>query len=88
MPQTDSYDGQTNISSQGERWAAITPADGIVLAERPKALWANVAGDIRMAGEDGVFATFTVPAGTPIPLRPIVINLTLTTATGIIGIYG
>lgn len=84
----DPFAGRADISSQGETWAAVTPADGVAgNITPPKALWANVAGDINMAGSDGVFLVFTVPAGTPISLRPTSIKATGTTATGIRAIY-
>ena len=83
----DPHNGFSNISSQGERWVTVTPSDTAHLAEVPKALWVNVAGDLTVVGEDGVAATFAVLAGLPILLRPRQVMATGTTATGIIAIY-
>jgi len=76
------------VESQGRTWASITPSDSATLSPIPKALWANVAGDIAITGEDGTSVTFTVAASTPIPLCPTKVLSTGTTATGIKAIYG
>lgn len=80
---TDEFRGQTDLSSQGEAWVAVTPSAN-PFAVLPRAIWVDVAGDITMEGRDGVSATFTVPAGL-LPMRPY--RITAATATGIKAIF-
>jgi len=83
------YDTMTDTtSSPASSWAAVTPDDNADLpGGRPKALWANVGGNIACVGADGVPFTFAVQAGVPIPLRPMRVKLAGTTATGIAALY-
>ena len=88
LPQVDTYSGQADLSSQGDSWATITPADGAagILSVVPKAIWCDVGGTVTMAGADGNSVQFTLPAGMTV-LRPRKIFATGTAATGIKAIY-
>lgn len=86
MPIND-FDGHKELSSQGERWVAIVPSDTVPLTEIPKAIWADVAGTVRLRGNDEHDETFNVVASSPIPLRPTMVLATGTNATGLKAIY-
>ncbi|HEV2746419.1 MAG TPA: hypothetical protein VGW34_03865 [Allosphingosinicella sp.] len=84
----DPYQGYTSpVHAQADNWDAVTPDDDEDLPNVPKALWANVAGDIALVGEDGHEEIFAVPASVPIPLRARRVKATGTTATGIRALY-
>ena len=75
--------------SQGEtkpavRWTAISPSDSADLTFR--AIWINGAGNIALRDEVGNDETFTVTAGTLLPVQPKRVLLTGTTASGILGL--
>jgi hypothetical protein len=82
----DTFAGFASLMSQAEKWADVTPTDGVPLASVPKALWVNVAGNLAIAGSDGVAVIFAVAAGLQ-PLRPTIVLATGTTATGIKALY-
>ncbi len=69
------------------RWKAITASNTAFCEPKPVALRANVAGDIVAVGDDGVSGTFTVAAGEILPVQPVQVLSTGTTATGIYGLY-
>lgn len=73
--------------SPAKRWAAIVPNDGADLADLPKALRFNVGGTVVLRGQDGIDVSFTVSDGETLPVRPIRVLATGTTATGIVGFY-
>jgi hypothetical protein len=75
--------------SQGEtkpavRWASVTPNDSVDVTYR--AIWINSAGNIALRDELGNDETFTVIAGTLLPVQPKRVLSTGTSATGIIGL--
>lgn len=75
--------------SQGEtkpatRWTAITPSDSATTNYR--ALWINGAGNIVLEDDLGNSETFTVTAGTLLPVQPRKVLSTGTTASGILGL--
>ena len=76
-----SGDGQTKSAV---RWTAVTPSDSTVTHYR--AIWINGAGNIALRDASGNDETFTVIAGTLLPLQPTRVLLTNTTASGIIGL--
>lgn len=55
--------------------------------DRPDYLWIGGAGDIVIVDAAGTSITYTVPAGTILPVRPYKVMSTNTTATGIVGLY-
>lgn len=71
---------------QANSWAQITPNDNNEIRV-PKALYIGGAGNIVLAGADGVDGTFAVGAGATLPLRPRKVKATGTTATGILALY-
>ncbi len=75
--------------SQGEtksatRWTSVTPSDSTITNYR--AVWINNAGNLAVRDANGNDETFTVTAGTLLPIQPIRILSTGTTATGILGL--
>lgn len=87
MAAPDTYEGHASLKSQGDSWVTIVPSDSADLARRPKALWVDVAGTLRLRGADGNDETFAVVAGSPLSLRPVRVLSTGTNATGIKAIY-
>jgi hypothetical protein len=88
---TDKYP-DSSVTSSCTHWSAITPTDGLELAQTPKALWVGTGGTINMIGADAP-ATATgvtwsgIPSGALMPVRPRQINATGTTASQIVGCY-
>jgi hypothetical protein len=72
MPEK-SFDGQNNLSSQGESWAPLTPDDDADLPFVPKAVCisSETGGQFNAVGEDGVAAPFYGNPGQIIPIRPV-----------------
>jgi len=66
------------------RWSSITPNDSVDIVYR--AIWINVAGNIALRDRDGNDETFTVTAGTLLPMQPTRVLATGTSASGIIGL--
>lgn len=70
---------------------SVTPTDGADLTNGPcRALRANVAGDIVLiptGNLDSQTITITVAAGEIVPIQTRRVNLTSTTATGILALY-
>lgn len=74
--------------SPADDWAAVTPHDSTNLTYRAKSIYVGGAGNVAAVAQDGSVATFVaVPAGTVLPIRPIRINFTNTTATSILALY-
>lgn len=75
------------IESQARTWGAVTPSDSTVFSPTPKGLYIGGAGNIALRGEDGVDVTFAVLAGVFLPLCPVRVLSTGTTATSIVALY-
>lgn len=77
------------IESQSRAWASVTPTDGAgdQFTITPKGLFIGGAGNIALRGEDSVEVTFAVTAGQFLPLCPVRVLSTGTTATGIIALF-
>lgn len=79
------------------RWRAITPSDTVAIGETtagdglarvPRAVYVGGTGNIVAVNQDGSTVTFNgVPAGTVLPIMPLRINSTSTTATGLVALY-
>lgn len=69
----------------GRNFFEITPNDSTDIPTRPDGIFIGGAGTIEMQGTDDNAATFTVAAGTILPISPTRILDTGTTATGIVG---
>lgn len=83
----DPFTGQTpTLHSPGSAFAAVTPNDSADLAVQPRFLIVGVGGTISCNDARGVTTSITVTAGV-IPIRPIRILATGTTATGIVACW-
>ena len=66
----------------------VTPSDTAGMAKgSADGFYVGVAGTVAVVGEDGAVGTFTVDAGTVLPLGGKRVNETGTTATGIVALY-
>lgn len=85
----DRWDNINDLTSQGRRAAAVTPADGTDLTDIPKALYIGTAGDISVDPVDGpgTAVIFKVPQGVFDAVRVKRVRSTGTTAAAIVGIY-
>ncbi|MEK9722043.1 MAG: hypothetical protein VW405_00985 [Rhodospirillaceae bacterium] len=76
---------------------AITPSDTVDIGEAsandghaalPDAVYVGGAGNVVAVMGDGSTTTFTgVPAGTVLPIQPVRINSTSTTASALVALY-
>lgn len=66
---------------------AITPSDSADLARAVRAIRVTTAGNVRLVAADGVACTCAFQAGETRAIRAIAVRSTLTTATGIEGMY-
>lgn len=64
----------------------ITPNDGADLADIPKALYANSAGNVRVTMADGGTVTYTVAGPGPLDVCPVRVWATGTTVSSLIGL--
>jgi hypothetical protein len=70
------------LSSPAERHYTVTPSDTIELDPRPRSLYVNADGDLalELPGEIAPIV-YHVVAGQILPLRPVRVHATGTTAT-------
>lgn len=65
----------------------ITPTDDTDLSVIPRAVYVGGAGDLTITDADGTTVTLVaVPAGTLLPIMPVRVESTNTTATDIVGL--
>lgn len=71
------------------RALAVTPDDGIALAETPKGLFVGTGGNITMRGLNGLADQLwkNVPSGTVLPFRALYVRATGTSAGDILALY-
>jgi len=69
------------LESPGDRHFAITASDSVDIVPRPRALFCQTAGNLRLRDSAGTELTYTVTAGQILPFRPARLMLTGTTAT-------
>ena len=69
------------------KWLAVTPSDTDNLPAGVNSLYVTDAGDLALVGSDGNVEVFAADAGSIVPLAPIRVNATATTAAGIIALY-
>jgi len=75
-------------AAPARRWLSVTPHDSNNLPAGCRGIYVGGAGDVAAVGSDGTAVTFTaVPVGTFMPIGPIRINSTNTTATLILALY-
>lgn len=73
--------------SGGSKFFDVTPQDNTKLDVIPRALYIGSEGDLTVTDADGDTVTFVaVPAGTILPVMPVTVESTNTTASNIVGI--
>lgn len=91
MPQAHSTVSEvpaTAVDVNSSRAAAVTPNDGVDLADFAKELYVSGTGDVAVITVGGDTVTFTaVPAGTVLPIRVRRVLSTGTTATNIVAMF-
>lgn len=79
---------QEGLTSPADNQTAVTPSDSTDLAFNSRALWIGGAGNIVVTpAGGGADVTYTVPAGTVLPIRVSRVKATGTTATQIVNWY-
>lgn len=69
-------------------WISVTPSDVTDLPAGCRGLWVGGAGNVTMVGDNGTAVAFNgVAAGTHLPVGPVRVNSTGTTATAIVALY-
>ena len=68
-------------------WATVTPNDSTDLPATPRAIHVAGGGNVSMTDSQGNTATFVFADGEDKRIRPVRINNTGTTATGIVALY-
>lgn len=76
-----------NQAAPARMWMAVTPSDSVNLPAGCRSLYVGGAGNINAVGADGVAAVFAAAAGDIVPIGPIRVNFTSTTATSIVAFY-
>ena len=75
------------INSPARRLVPVVPSDGADLAQLPKGLFVGGAGNLSLVMEGGVIVALTgVQAGSLLPIRPLRVRATGTTATSIVAL--
>lgn len=75
-------------AAPAREWRAVTPSDTVFLPSGCRGLFVGGAGNVALQGSDGVVGTFTgLTAGTTLPVGPVRVMLTNTTATLILALY-
>lgn len=68
-------------------WFDITPNDSSDLSNIPRKIYVGGAGDLAIRSSEGNDVTLSsVPAGTILPIQPVRVLSTGTTATNIVGL--
>jgi hypothetical protein len=77
------------VSSPARQWQAVTPADGATaqFPITPKSIYVGGAGNIVLRDAIGTNVTFTVVAGSFLPLCATRVQATGTNATGIVALF-
>lgn len=83
----DPYLFNPGVTNPARSATTITPSDSTDLFTIPKALYVGGAGNLVVKLlDDATTVTFAVQAGAILPVRPVRVYSTGTTATGIIGL--
>jgi hypothetical protein len=78
----------SNQAAPARDWLAVTPSDSTNLPSGCRGLYVGATGDLSLLGAGGTSVTFTaVNAGTILPVGPVRVNQTGTTATAIVALY-
>lgn len=70
-----------SLQSPADRHFAITPSDTIDIVPRPRAIYCQTTGNLRLRDGSGTELTYAVTAGQTIPFRAARVMLTGTTVT-------
>jgi hypothetical protein len=79
--------GMSDRTYSATNIAAVTPSDTAKIEPHAVSLYIGGAGDVVVTAVDGGKATFTVAAGTVLPVQATMVDATGTTATNIIALY-
>lgn len=75
-------------AAPARQWVAVTPSNTVNLPAGCCGLFVTGAGNVAAVGADGHVEVFAVlEPGKVLPIGPIRVNVTDTTATGIIALY-
>jgi len=69
------------------RWSAIAPHDTAALDPMPRALFVGIGGTLALEDRTGSVVVWTVMDGQFLPVSPLRIRATGTTATNIIALW-
>lgn len=69
------------------RWTAATPDDAATLDPMPRALFVGVGGTLALGDRTGSIVVWTVTGGQFLPVAPLRIRATGTTASGIVALW-
>ena len=69
------------LQSPADRHFAIVPSDVTDIVPRPRAIYCQTAGNLRLRDSAGTELTYAVVAGQTLPFRAARVMLTGTTAT-------
>lgn len=69
------------LHSPADRHVAITASDTVDITPRPRAIYCQTAGNLRLRDSAGTELTYAVTAGQTLPFRAARVMLTGTTAT-------
>lgn len=73
-------------TSAADNAVAVTPSDSVAITY-PRSLYVGVSGDVKVTMKGGGVVTFkAVPVGV-LPIRPVLVWATGTTATNILALY-
>jgi hypothetical protein len=83
----DKYPGGAPVFAATD-WEAVTPSDSTDFSYTPRAIYVGGTGNIAAVSADGSVEVFSnVSAGSVLPIRPVRINSTSTTATLLLALY-
>ncbi|MCC7320324.1 MAG: hypothetical protein IT542_05020 [Rubellimicrobium sp.] len=80
MPDAYLYHGR-GLDSPAVRHVAITPSNGSDLPERPRVIYCLAAGNAVLRDEAGIELTYALHQGQILPLSPVRVLASGTTAT-------
>ena len=79
---SDSFQNFTKgLHSPADRHFAIAPSDTVDIVPRPRAIYCQTAGNLRLRDGAGTELTYAVSAGQTLPFRATRVMSTGTTAT-------
>ena len=69
------------------RWTAVTPDDAAILDPMPRALFVGTGGALALEDRTGSVVVWTVGDGQFLPVAPMRVHATGTTASGLIALW-